>query len=113
MALGIKETCQNQRAGGACVTRGTDRSGESRERSIPRSSRSGTDGRGSRDETWGEASIPTSFFQKEWTAAGPGLWKECLVRVGTAGEANLEAVGRCWTVPGSFPLHCSLPEIYF
>lgn len=56
---------------------------------------------------------PYDIPPKGTTAAGPGLWKECLVQVGTAGGANLETAGRCWTVPGSFSLHCSLPEIYF
>lgn len=39
--------------------------------------------------------------------------KGCLIRVGTVGGTCMEAVGRCWTVPGSFPLYCFVPEIYF
>lgn len=68
-------------------------------------------------EAWrvgpGDTSNLKPSAQKERKAAGPDLQKECLTRVGTVGGACMEAIGRCWTVPGSFPLRCSLPEIYF
>lgn len=61
----------------------------------------------------GEINILKPSPQKERKAAGPDLQEGCLTRVGTVGGACMEATGRCWTVPGFFPLHCSLPEIYF